>query len=123
MPKKQSTGLRLSQGKVEVVNKNEDSPLPSSEELYRLYEFRPDLVDVAVNESVKEMEHRRNYIEKQQQIIKTERLQTLVAVCFIVLMAFSASIYLAITGHDAVASVLVGGTLASIIAAIVRSRS
>lgn len=67
MPKKQSTGLRLSQGKVEVVNKNEDSPLPSSEELYRLYEFRPDLVDVA--------------------------------------------------------SVLVGGTLASIIAAIVRSRS
>lgn len=123
MAKKQSAGLRVSDREVQVAVQNEDSPLPVAEELKQLHEFRPDLVDVAVQQSIAEYEHRRSRESKIDKYVFRERILGLVSAVVLSLAAFGISTYLAMNDHELTASVISGGTLVSIVAAILKRKN
>lgn len=123
MAQKQSAGLRVSDRELQVAVHQEDSPLPAADELRRLHEFRPDLVDVAVQQSVAEFEHRRGREVKIDRYVFIERVGGLVCAFILSLAAFSLSVYLAMNGHEPTACVISGGTLASIVAAILKRKN
>ena len=123
MAKKQSAGLRVSDREVQVAVQNEDSPLPVAEELKQLHDFRPDLVDVAVQQSIAEYEHRRARESKIDKYVFRERILGLVSAVVLSLVAFVISAYLAMNDHELTASVISGGTLVSIVAAILKRKN
>ena len=122
MAKKSATGLRVSPEQLEVVAKEEDAPLPSADELAKLHSFRPDLVDVSVSEAREEIAHRRARDTKVTEYVFIERILGLVIAFILPCIAFWVSYRLAMAGHETTASVISGGTLVSIVVAILKRK-
>ena len=120
MGKKSSAGVRLSPQQLELVAKEEDAPLPSADELAKLHSFRPDLVDVAVKESREEIAHRRKQEIKVSLYVFIERMAGLIIATLLTGASLWVSYLLAMSNHDVAAGVIFSGTLASIIAAILK---
>lgn len=123
---RKTTGARVSkQGamkSVELVEQTEDTPLPSAVELERLHSFRPDLIDQCVTMIQEENIHRRKRLNKVDWMVFAERMLALILVGAISVAAFVISYYLAMANHEATASVVTGGTLAMIVAAILKRK-
>ena len=122
MGKKSSAGVRLSPQQLEVVAKEEDAPLPSADELAKLHSFRPDLVDVAVKESRDEIAHRRKQEIKVSLYVFIERMLGLIFATLLTGASLWVSYLLAMSNHDVAAGVIFSGTLASIVAAILKRK-
>lgn len=122
MGKKSSAGVRLSPQQLEVVAKEEDAPLPSADELAKLHSFRPDLVDVAVKESREEIAHRRKQEIKVSLYVFIERMLGLIFATLLTGASLWVSYLLAMSNHDVAAGVIFSGTLASIVAAILKRK-
>lgn len=122
MGKKSSAGVRLSPQQLELVAKEEDAPLPSADELAKLHSFRPDLVDVAVKESREEIAHRRKQEIKVSLYVFIERMAGLIIATLLTGASLWVSYLLAMSNHDVAAGVIFSGTLASIIAAILKRK-
>lgn len=122
MGKKSSAGVRLSPQQLELVAKEEDAPLPSADELAKLHSFRPDLVDVAVKESRDEIAHRRKQEIKVSLYVFIERMLGLIFATLLTGASLWVSYLLAMSNHDVAAGVIFSGTLASIVAAILKRK-
>ncbi|SKA64923.1 hypothetical protein [Succinivibrio dextrinosolvens] len=55
----------------ELVAQDDNNPLPPIEQLEKLHNFRPDLVDKVVEQSFKEAEHRRALDKEQFDFFKS----------------------------------------------------
>lgn len=85
---------------IAIASINSDSPLLPVEQLEKLHQFRPDLVDFVIRETEAESQKRR--IEGSRINIFTfiERITGLVFSLIIGLVGISGSIYLGLQGHD-----------------------
>lgn len=106
----------------EAVEQEEESSLPAAVELERLHSFRPDLVDTSVELYKEEVAVQRKRINKVDNFVFIERMAGLIFSVALVALAFYVSYVLAMAGHDAVACVVSGGTLVSIVATILKRK-
>lgn len=101
-----------------AISQETDYPIPPAEELRRLHEFRPDLVDKAVEMMEQESINRRRRADKIDRYIHVQNMTSSIGSILIAIVAFSGSIYLAATGHEWAAVGIVGSTLGTVIYAI-----
>jgi hypothetical protein len=105
-----------------VTSQDTDSPVLPVAQLKALSEFRPDLVDWVLNRTDEEARHRRERQKRIDVFIFVERVGGLAGGIVIAVLGLGLSAYLALHGAEATASIVGGGTLASIVYTIVTGR-
>ena len=106
---------------VRAVSQENDFPLPPVDELRKLHEFRPDLVDKIIDLTAKEAEERRARSAKIDKYIYHQNLLSSVGAILISVLTFSGAIFLAHSDHDISAIAMVGTTLGVVVYAINRN--
>ena len=123
---RRSTGARITQDKdrqeLQVVQKEEDIPLPPAEELEKLKAIDPSLITTTIDMVKEEGASRRQRLNKVDWFVFIERILALLIVGAISAGAFWASYLLGMGGHEWPACVISGGTLAMIISAILKRK-
>ena len=123
---RRQTGAKVTQGKdrseIQVVQQEEDTPLPPAEELERLKRIDEGLVTKTIEMVEVENKFRRRPQDRVDLFVFTERIFALLIVTAITGVAFYASYLLGMAGHEWPACVISGGTLGMIISAIFKRR-
>lgn len=123
---RRQTGAKVTQGKdrseIQVVQQEEDTPLPPAEELERLKRIDEGLVTKTIEMVEVENKFRRRRQDRVDLFVFTERILALLIVTAITGVAFYASYLLGMAGHAWPACVISGGTLGMIISAIFKRR-
>lgn len=99
-----------------------DSPILPVEQLERLHNFRPDLVDWVTGQTVDEAKSRRDRARRLDYLIFTERIGGLVAGTLMAGGGLVVAGYLGLNGQPWLAGVLGGGTLVSIVTVLVTGK-
>lgn len=105
-------------GQVRAVSQETDFPLPPVEELAKLHQFRPDLVDKVLDLTAEEAKARRARVQKIDSYIHFQNIVSSIGAIAIALVAFVGAIWLAFMGHDWAAVGIVGTTLGVVVYAI-----
>lgn len=103
----------------QVQHTTTDSPLLPAETLAKLQEINPRLVDWTLNQTVIEAEHRRRFELRTSTFVLIERLWAVSLGGIVALAGLGIAAYVALQGHDAVAMVIGGSTLGTIVAVLV----
>lgn len=123
---RRQTGAKVTQGKdrseIQVVQQEEDTPLPPAEELERLKRIDEGLVTKTIEMVEVENKFRRRRQDRVDLFVFTERILALLIVTAITGVAFYASYLLGMAGHEWPACVISGGILGMIISAIFKRR-
>lgn len=106
---------------VRAVSQENDFPLPPVEELAKLNQFRPDLVDKAIELTVTEANKRRERMATVDHYVFVQNLVSSAGAIAVSLVAFCGAVYLALNDHDWAAIALVGATLGTVVYAISHS--
>ena len=106
---------------VRAISQENDFPLPPVDELKKLHEFRPDLVDKIIELTVQEAAERRKRSLKIDVYILIQNLVSSIGAILVSVIAFCGAIFLAYSGHDVAAIALVGTTLGVVVYAISRN--
>ena len=85
---------------IAIASVNSDSPLLPVEQLEKLHQFRPDLVDFVIRETEAESQKRRIETTRINTFTFIERITGLVFSLIMGLVGICGSIYLGIQGHD-----------------------
>ncbi len=104
-----------------AVSQENDFPLPPADELQKLHQFRPDLVDKVLEMTEKEAQARRHRWCTIDKYVHRQNMMSAGGSIAIALVAFCGAIYLAMNNHDWVAFGLVGSTLGVVVFAISRA--
>ncbi|AMW17539.1 hypothetical protein Q7267_09410 [Glaesserella parasuis] len=107
---------------IAIASTNSDSPLLPVEQLERLHQFRPDLVDFVVNETQEEAKTRRNENRKINFYTFIERIIGLVFSLIIALVGILGAIYLGLEGHDWLAGTLGTVTIGTLAVAYLKNK-
>ena len=111
---RRQTGAKVTQGKdrseIQVVQQEEDTPLPPAEELERLKRIDEGLVTKTIEMVEVENKFRRRRQDRVDLFVFTERILALLIVTAITGVAFYASYLLGMAGHEWPACVISGGT-------------
>lgn len=91
---------------IAIASVNSDSPLLPVEQLEKLHQFRPDLVDFVIEETKAESQKRRIETTKINNFTFVERIVGLIFSLIISLVGIIGSIYLGLEGHDWLAGTL-----------------
>jgi hypothetical protein len=125
MPRRR-TGAKITQAKdhseLQVVQQEEDTPLPPAEELEKLKAINPELISTTIEMIRVENKFRRTSKIRADIFVFIERILALFIVLAITGGAFYASYLLAMSDHETTACVVSGGALAMIISAILKRR-
>lgn len=124
MASKQSTGVKVTeQGRqLELLQQREELPLPSADELSKLNALNPKLVDIAVEEAVAEMKHRRDSTDSINKFVSRERMFALLIAIALPVIGMGCAMYLALQDHDRVAIAVALGSVAPVVSAIFKSK-
>lgn len=106
----------------QVTAHETDSPILPVGQLEQLHRFRPDLVDWVLRRTEAEAEERRRRQRRIDRFIFIERVGGLIGGIVVALAGMSAAVYLVVHGAQAVAAVIGGGTLVSIVSIIITGR-
>lgn len=106
---------------VRAVSQENDFPLPPVDELKKLHDFRPDLVDKIIDLTAQEAAERHKRAAQIDRYIHWQNLVSSVGAILVALLAFSGAIFLAYCGHDWTAIGIVGTTLGVVVYAITKS--
>jgi len=106
----------------QVTAHETDSPILPIGHLEQLHQFRPDLVDWVLQRTEAEAEERRRRQRRIDRFIFIERVGGLFGGIWVALAGMSAAVYLAVHEAQAVAAVIGGGTLVSIVSIIITGR-
>lgn len=104
-----------------AVSQENDFPLPPVDELQKLHQFRPDLVDKVLELTEQEAQYRRSRLSAIDKFVHRQNMTATFGSIAISLLAFGGAIFLALKGHDWVAMGLVGSTLGVVVYAISRA--
>ena len=119
---RRQTGAKVTQAKdrseIQVVQQEEDTPLPPAEELERLKRIDDGLV----TKTIEMVEVENNFRRKRQNRVDLFVFAERIIVAAITGVAFYASYLLGMAGHEWPACVISGGTLGMIISAIFKRR-
>ena len=107
---------------VQAISQENDFPLPPVQELEKLHQFRPDLVDKVLELTAEEAKKRRERLNTIDVYVYRQNMVSGIGAVLIALVAFCGAIYLAINDHDWAAVGIVGGTLGVVVYAISRQR-
>lgn len=107
---------------IAIASTNSDSPLLPVEQLERLHQFRPDLVDFVVNETSEEAKTRRNENKKINCYTFIERIVGLIFSLIIALVGVIGAIYLGLEGHDWLAGILGTVTIGTLAVAYLKNK-
>lgn len=102
-----------------IQHTSTDSPILPAENLARLKEIDPSLVSWVVQQTEIEAGHRRKETSHVNWFIFAERILGVILGAGVAILGLGAATYLALKGHDWVAAVVGGGTLATIVTVIV----
>ena len=91
---------------IAIASVNSDSPLLPVEQLEKLHQFRPDLVDFVIRETEVESQKRRIETTRINTFTFIERITGLVFSLIMGLVGICGSIYLGLQGHDWLAGTL-----------------
>jgi hypothetical protein len=106
----------------QVTAHETDSPILPVAQLRDLSNFRPDLVDWVITRSELEGEERRKRQRRLDRFVFIERVGGLLCGAAVALFGLGMAGYIALHGHDRVATILGGGTLVAIVSVMVGFR-
>ena len=107
---------------VQAISQENDFPLPPVQELEKLHQFRPDLVDKVLELTAEEAKKRRERLDTIDAYIYRQNMVSGIGAIAVALVAFAGAIYLAINDHDWAAVGIVGSTLGVVVYAISKQR-
>lgn len=99
-----------------------DAPILPVEQIAALQKIAPHRVEWVFDQTQAEAEHRRSENSRVNTLIFAERLVRLLFALIIALAGLGVATYLALQGHEVVASVIGGGTLAAMVTAFVAKK-
>jgi hypothetical protein len=109
-------------GHIQATEHETDSPILPVGQLRQLQEFRPDLIDWVIKRTEEEATARRKQVKRRDIFIFIERIGGLVLASTIAILGLCLATYLALHGAQTPAMVIGGGTLVSIVGAIVSGK-
>lgn len=107
---------------MQVTHHESDSPILPVQQLEKLSEFRPDLIDWVVDQTQREAEFRRETTARRDTFIFIERIGGLIAAAVLSIAFLGASLYLGMNGQPWLAGVIGGTTLVGIVTVLVTGR-
>jgi len=107
---------------IAIASVNSDSPLLPVEQLEKLHQFRPDLVDFVIEETKTESQKRRIETTRINNFTFIERIIGLIFSLIISLVGVSGSIYLGLQGHDWLAGTIGTVTIGTLAVAYLKRK-
>ena len=109
MAKSTSAHLKTDSSEVTIRAHDTDSPILPVEQLVRLHEFRPDLVDFVIEETRAEAAHRRKNENRKNVFVFLERMMVLISVLAIATLSVGGAIYITLKNYP-----VLGGTIVTV---------
>ena len=110
-------------GQVTVSSVTTDSPILPIEQIAKLKEIVPDRVDWVFSQTEAESNFRRSENRRVNTMMFIERMAGLLFAFLIASFGLGVAVYLAIKGHEIVASIIGGTTLVGLVTAFVAGRT
>ncbi len=108
---------------ISATNTVTDAPIVPIEQLERMHAFRPDLVDWYIQETSFEAQKRREGRDRVNLYVFIERVLGLIFGLLVAVLGIGGGIYLGLHGRDVAASIIGGGSLATIVSAFIYGRN
>lgn len=106
----------------ELVQRDDNSPLPPAEALEKLHSFRPDLVDVAVKMSQEEAESRRKKEEMCLKYAQRDNLLIILCASILCLVSIIGGCIIGYLGHETASFAVCGIPIAIIISSFFKHK-
>ncbi|MBS0300552.1 hypothetical protein [Ottowia sp.] len=114
-----NASARSRDAEVTLSQTTTDAPLLPVEQISRIKELAPERVDWIFNQTALESDARRAENRRVNTLIFVERLAGLVFALLVAIGGLGVAAYLAMHGHDLVASIIGGATLVGLVTAFV----